>query len=305
MFDLKEVDMIHAHTLFSDGVGALKAYQKHQIPYIIAVRNTDINIFWKYFPHLRPLGKKVLKNASQIVFINQSYRDTLLQKLSVGQQRSVKEKSVIIPNGVSSFWLSTQCKPKIYAGDSLSFIYVGDYSVNKNVPLVIDVLKYIALKKGGLPVQLNLIGGGSARGRSEIDSKIAQAMKQNKLPNLEIIEHGRVSSKEALAKLYRSSDFFIMLSKRETFGLVYIEAMSQGTPIIYTEGQGVSSFFEKFEVGIPVTLKEVSFSTILENIEGALEDYSSISENCIVKAQSFDWQDIADQYLKVYHKKVE
>ena len=35
-----------------------------------------------------------------------------------------------------------------------------------------------------------------------------------------------------------------MASFKETFGLVYFESMSQGTPLIFTKGQGIDGYFE-------------------------------------------------------------
>ena len=49
--DLCQFDIIHATTLFSDGAIAYRIYKKYNIPYIIAVRNTDINTFLKYAFH--------------------------------------------------------------------------------------------------------------------------------------------------------------------------------------------------------------------------------------------------------------
>lgn len=39
--------------------------------------------------------------------------------------------------------------------------------------------------------------------------------------------------------MFAESDIFVMVSHSETFGLVYIEALSQGLPILYTRGQGI------------------------------------------------------------------
>ena len=44
--DLEKYDIIHAHSLFSNGYIAYKLNQEYNIPYIVAVRNTDVNIFF-------------------------------------------------------------------------------------------------------------------------------------------------------------------------------------------------------------------------------------------------------------------
>ena len=52
-YDLSGYDIVHAHTVFSGGYAAYRIYKRYGIPYIVAVRNTDINTFFKYMIHLR------------------------------------------------------------------------------------------------------------------------------------------------------------------------------------------------------------------------------------------------------------
>lgn len=66
----EEVDITHAATLFSEGIIAYELYKKYAIPYTVAVRGTDIELYLSKMPHLWSLGKKILQNASQIIFIS-------------------------------------------------------------------------------------------------------------------------------------------------------------------------------------------------------------------------------------------
>lgn len=52
-FNILNYDCIHAYTLFTDGNVARKLSKKYNIPYAVAVRNTDVNTFFKYMFHLR------------------------------------------------------------------------------------------------------------------------------------------------------------------------------------------------------------------------------------------------------------
>ena len=49
--DMSKIDSIHATTLFSDGSVAYALHKKYGIPYVVAVRNTDVNEFMGYAPH--------------------------------------------------------------------------------------------------------------------------------------------------------------------------------------------------------------------------------------------------------------
>lgn len=66
--NLNEFDCLHAHSLFSNGYIALKIKELLGKPYIVAVRDTDLNSFFKYMIYLRPLGQRILREAYKIIF---------------------------------------------------------------------------------------------------------------------------------------------------------------------------------------------------------------------------------------------
>ena len=47
--DTKDFDIVHAYTLFTDGNCARIISKKNNIPYVVAVRNTDVNSFFRFF----------------------------------------------------------------------------------------------------------------------------------------------------------------------------------------------------------------------------------------------------------------
>ena len=64
-----DIDLIHAHSLFSSGGAAYLAHKIYNIPYIITIRNTDINIFYKYFFYLKTFSYRILRNALKFIVI--------------------------------------------------------------------------------------------------------------------------------------------------------------------------------------------------------------------------------------------
>ena len=55
-YDVSRFDLIHAYTLFTDGNAARVLAGKYGVPFLAAVRNTDVNIFFKKMIHLRRRG---------------------------------------------------------------------------------------------------------------------------------------------------------------------------------------------------------------------------------------------------------
>ena len=93
---------------------------------------------------------------------------------------------------------------------------------------------------------------------------------------------------------------FILPSFKETFGLVYAEAMSQGLPIIYSAGQGFDQQFKDGVVGYPVNNNDPQ--DIAVKIKEVINNYSEISKACVTKVYKFDWDKVSDNYIKVYQE---
>jgi len=89
-----------------------------------------------------------------------------------------------------------------------------------------------------------------------------------------------------------------MPSLHETFGLVYIEAMSQGLPLIYSKGEGIDGYFKEGKVGYSVNFKDIN--DIIEKIELILDNYNNISKNCNDLVEKFSWERVAQTYNHVY-----
>lgn len=56
-YSITDYSIIHAHSLFSNGYIALRIKQEFGLTYMVVVRNTDVNLFFKNMIHLRKLGE--------------------------------------------------------------------------------------------------------------------------------------------------------------------------------------------------------------------------------------------------------
>jgi glycosyltransferase involved in cell wall biosynthesis len=280
-------NITHAHFLFSDGGIALNLLKSYGIPYIVAVRNTDINIFFKYFIHLRKKGLEILQNAEKIIFLSEAYKQTLLQQYIPKKLLEVIDrKSMVVPNGVDPFWLSQEPQRKESEG-LLRVLYVGDFTSNKNIPLSISAIE--KLRNQGHEIEFDIVGGGG-----DDEENIIAASKKHAWIHL----HPRTNSKEELRRLYERASVFAMPSRYETFGLVYIEAMSQGCPTLFTKGQGIDGYFEEGVIGYSVLPNDVN--DLASKILLVAANFNSISKNCIKFAQNFSWETISEKYIEIY-----
>ena len=137
------INLIYAHTLFSMGGIALKLKIEKNINYIVAVRNTDVNLFFKYMLYIRKIGVEIMKVAKKIIFISPAYKEFLINRYIPYELRDyIDKKSITIPNGVNSFWLQNKYTRSEYKNKKkISLIYVGLFSRYKNINTSIKVTR--------------------------------------------------------------------------------------------------------------------------------------------------------------------
>lgn len=281
--ELQKFDVVLAATLFSEGSIAYKIFCDYGIPYIVSVRGTDLNLYLRKFVHLWPLGKQIVAKASQIVFITENLKQKFETSFFVRTfLKGGVNKGCVIPNGIDSVWMEHLHLTRTQnLGNRI--VYIGRFDSNKNVERLLKAV--LLLSKEFPDLHLSLIGGGG--NRHENVMKICEMY-----PNL-FSYLGKIYDKNELMKIMRNHGIFAMISHSETFGLVYVEALSQGLPILYTKGQGVDGTFYK-------RIGESAISSSLESIVSALRklvigwtDYELLSEEDI---RLFSWSSIAEKY---------
>lgn len=285
-YQLDDYSVVHAHSLFSNGYIAMRIKKDVGIPYLVAVRDTDVNVFFKRLVWLRKLGISILKEASKIIFLSTTYRDAVIKEyLPDHLHEEMFVKCAVIPNGIDKYWLDNLGAPKIkQASDKLNLLFVGLINKRKNIPSTIKAIR--RLIQQGYDVTFTIVG------------KVTDKAIYDQIEKEEFIRYISHCSKEKLIEIYRNNDIFVMPSITETFGLVYPEAMSQGLPVIYTKGQGFDGQFTDGEVGFAVDC--FNAEEIADKIIQIKKSYNNLSQNAINNARRFCWSDINQEYKKIY-----
>ncbi len=282
--DLKEVGLVHAHFLFSDGAVAHRLKRKYNIPYVVSVRATDIHTFFPYMIHLRKLGNKIINEAEKVIFLNHSYQNIFTQKYKMSFLNNRKDKYLVIANAIEDVWFVRPPQNK-RVENPVHLLYVGRIIKRKKLDIVIKALKELN-KENNNRFRLEVVGDGDYL-------KKARALADNN-----VIFHGRITDKDRLIKIYERCHIFAMPALRETFGLVYIEALSQGLPIIYCRGEGVDGFFKEGSIGYATSPNSVS--EVVDGINKILKEYQALSRNAVYESNRFNWNDITNKYVEVY-----
>lgn len=290
-YEVEKFSITHAHSLFSNGYLAMKLKRKYNLPYIVAVRNTDVNVFFEKMFHLRKIGVDILMNADKIVFLSEAYKENVIEKyISENKKEKIRKKSIVIPNGIDGFWIKNIGESKILENKAIiKILYVGEINKNKNITNTIRAIEL--LKQQGFIIKFTIVG------------KITDEEIYNKIIKKSYVDYITPQEKESLIQIYRSHDIFVMPSLKETFGLVYAEAISQGLPIIYTREQGFDRQFKEGLVGYSVN--PLNPLNITEKIIEIIDKYENLSFNCVSSIEKFNWSNIERIYQAIYIDAIE
>ena len=111
---------------------------------------------------------------------------------------------------------------------------------------------------------------------------------------------GRISGMDAMKAFYADCDVLLVPSSAETFGMVYLEAMSQGVPVLYTMGQGFDGQFPEGEVGYAVPCGDVRAQA--QALGRVMQGYAERSKRCIEGARRYAWPRIAGMWMELYRE---
>ena len=226
-----------------------------------------------------------MQDASCVIFLSPAYREHVLSTyVPASLQQCIREKSMVIPNGIDDFFLKNTPEPGNKVSVPLELLYAGEINSNKNLELTVQAAKL--LREQGMEVRLTAVGD------------IQEEKYRGLLEDTSFVSYFPRCPKEEILQHLRESDIFVMPSHTETFGLVYAEAMSQGVPVLYTRGQGFDGQFPKGTVGYPVSDSDPV--ELAEKIRQVAENYSSLSANCLANVSRFDWHTIAKEYQHIY-----
>lgn len=288
-YSCDQYECIHAYTLFSDGNVAMNLSETYGIPYVVAIRNTDVNDFFRLMPHLRGRGIEIMRKASAVFFLSNAYLEQVLKKyIPVKYHDEILQKTYIIPNGIDDFWLNNSIveNKSIDTKNGVKLIYAGRIDKNKNIPTTQKAMSILSDR--GINTTLTVVG------KVEDNKEYLKILKDKRTRHLSAMP------KEKLIDEYKKADIFVMPSFTESFGLVYAEAMSQGLPVVYSKGQGFDNQFAEGTVGFHVSSNDPK--SVADGIEKIIDSFDVIRERTAINARKFNWEDIAKRYVAIYQK---
>ena len=113
-----------------------------------------------------------------------------------------------------------------------------------------------------------------------------------------VVFHGQMKRDDA-QQIVRNADCFVMVSSREAFGLVYVEAMAKGCIVIGTKGQGIDGIVKHGENGFLCKARDVDdlAEVINQIVSLSQDDLKRISSKAVETASNLTDRKVAEHYL--------
>lgn len=284
-YQIDRFDLLHAHLMLSSGATALKMKKQYGTKYVVSVRATDLSGFIR-FSRFQKLAEKILSEASGILFLSHVHKRELLALFDAGFSAKIEDKCYVIGNCLEPFWEENTAAYRngIDRSKPIKVLTVARIKPVKNIPAVAKAVQ--ELQRRGYRIELTVIGQNQDQAEYE------------KLTSYACVHVLPFMNHESLIREYRAHDVFVLPSKAETFGRAYVEAMSQGLPVIYTRDQGFDGNYPDGEVGYAVEPDDEKM--IADCIEKVLSNYTELSKNCIDHCPDFYERVIMDKIERFY-----
>jgi rhamnosyl/mannosyltransferase len=203
--------------------------------------------------------------------------------------KNYQEKVKIIPLSCKQIF-NQEVTPKQYPVDrNFKLLFVGKIRDYKGIHIAIESIV-------GLNVTLTVVG------EKMIARDLDEMVKSFGIKN-NVTFFNSVSDAE-LIELYKSHDLFLFpsVNEAEAFGIVQIEAMSMGMPVINTNLNSGVPFVSVNELtGLTVTPGSVfEFRNAILRIINDKVLYEIFSKNCIKRSKEFSIETMTNAYLELY-----
>lgn len=268
----RDISLTHSHYVFPSGVFSYYLKKRNNIPYIVTAHGGDINKMAKKSGQIRQFTEKILQSADHVIAVGEELAATIETNFHVP-----KDKITVMSMGIDRT-VFKEAENKERCAEQLgmdpkktNFLFVGNIIREKGVAELIQAFNKVA---ESVPGQSALYCVGSTKD-TNFTSKAKELAKDN--ADIHFIEP---MPQRELAQYFQAADVFVLPSYIEGLGLVALEAMSCGTPVIASDVGGLHYMLAD-GVGVLVPPKdEILLQLALENAvkEGMQVNESRVNE---------------------------
>ncbi|MCM1981596.1 glycosyltransferase [Lyngbya confervoides] len=288
-------DLIHSHAIFSyPSVAAMAIARLLHIPYI--VRPLGSLCAWSLTQragrkqHYLKLIKPLLNHSHGLHF-------TAEQERQEARSLGIRAPEWVIPLGLKVAPPQAEAREQLRASLGLPpqqpvLLFLSRIHPKKGLEPLIQALGTLR----GQPCTLVIAGSGEAEYEAQIQSLVAaQGL------TAQVRSVGFVSGAQK-QQLLQGSDVFVLTSHSENFGIVVLEALAAGTPVLVTPGVALADLVQRHDLGWVCPMQVPAIAAALQAAIGspALRRQKGDRARQVVQ-DHYSWQSVAEQLERHYH----
>lgn len=272
-----KIDLLHANFAMPDGIATRLLAKKLNIPYIITEHQGSLKELLAK-ADLRRLFLNAYRGAFKVIAVSENTRKTILEA------DPALSKIRVIPNGIDLKLFQSATSPSKSIN---KLIFIGNLIEQKGVQVLLKALKLIA----DPDLELSIIGEGKYRANLESLCSEYDLEKQVKFLG--------EKTPDEVAVLLAKHDALVHPSFNESFGIVVLEALATGIPVVATYNGG-SEHILKPEHGVLVPSRDAK--ALAEGIKELRQRHfdPKLLRNYVKDNYSLD--NVVAQTLKEYPK---
>jgi glycosyltransferase involved in cell wall biosynthesis len=280
-------DLIHAHVALPDGYAGALLGQRLGRPLVVTIHGQDLRHTVERNAACQRAVSYVLNSVLRTILVSHK-----LKRLAT-KHFNLRDKLAIVPNGVDprnvvsrSVELINQQKK----GPTL--LSVSNLVPTKGIDLNLYALE--EMRKDYSAFRYLVIGGGPEEAKLR---KLAEELGLEK--QVEFL--GRQPHHQVMEYM-AACDIFTLPSWNEAFGVVYLEAMANGKPVIGCKGEGIEDFVEHGKTGLLVKPRDVdSLVEALDFLLSHPDEAKAMGERAQrLVVEDYTWEKNAEKTIEVY-----
>lgn len=258
-------DVIHLQSFFPAGFGVLEVSKRYGIPFVLSEHSTGFSR-QGWSPYQERILREVLRNAASIITVSRGLKNDV--------QQYTESEIKVIPNLVdfSKFQVSSSVFPP---NDKFVFFSLGYLTHKKGFDILLKSFAQAFSQHES--VELRIGGDGK---ELKFLRKLARGLGiEDKVHFLGAL------NREQVACEMNACHSFVLASRFETFGVVFIEALSVGKPIIVPDIDGPNDIVNEENGLIFIREDVLHLSTVMKDMYSNIRRYDSeeIKKSCQVK----------------------
>lgn len=317
--DIQGADLVHSHTWYANFTGQV-AGALHGIPHLITAHSLEPLRPWKEqqlgggYRLSSQIEKNAYEAANGIIAVSNGMRNDILR----AYPQLNPEKVSVVHNGIDLDAFQAADNPELVRANGVnpeqrSVVFVGRITMQKGLPYLLKAAKE-------LPGDVQLVLCAGAPDTPQILQEVSELVEELRKVRENVIWVEKHLSRQELIAMLSAATVFACPSIYEPLGIVNLEAMACGTPVVATATGGIPEVVSHNETGLLVPIDQVmdgsgkpldeakfvsDFARALNEMleHPKLAEFGKAGRDRVEK--HFSWDSIAAETIRVYQSAIQ